>query len=181
MSTLNEVITPVEAAKLLNISTKQVQRLCSAGKFSARQDESGRWLILRASVIDKNFQSNKELFKELADLVHMIYENVDEEKYQKLNFHSHGDYHDLMLGGIPENLIKVHQAFKRMSDITIHSGEEVASAIESTKAKFLERFEENENLFDLNNQNEDAINYGYYLMQSLKNMKKIETKKRKQK
>lgn len=57
MNLLNEVITVHEAAEILGGSTRanlrKVQRYCVQGKYTARQDAKGTWLILKSSVMNK--------------------------------------------------------------------------------------------------------------------------------
>ena len=49
MSVLDQVITASEAAALLGVTTRQVQRLCKAGKLDNRYAD-GVYLITRESV-----------------------------------------------------------------------------------------------------------------------------------
>lgn len=46
---LNQVITAQEAALILGVTMRQVQRLCKAGKLECRYAD-GIWLILKSSV-----------------------------------------------------------------------------------------------------------------------------------
>jgi len=48
-SPLEQVITAQEASKLLEVTVRQVQRLCKSGKLTARYAD-GVWLILKSSV-----------------------------------------------------------------------------------------------------------------------------------
>lgn len=59
MSTIDEIITVFEACQIVkqqegeadyHILRKRVQRRCLSGKYTARQDEKGTWLILKSSV-----------------------------------------------------------------------------------------------------------------------------------
>lgn len=47
--TILQVITVQEAAEILNVTPRQVQRLCEQGKFKCRK-ANGTWLILRSSL-----------------------------------------------------------------------------------------------------------------------------------
>ena len=49
MTILDQVITASEAARLLGVSARQVQRLCQSGKLDSRTSD-GVYLILRSSV-----------------------------------------------------------------------------------------------------------------------------------
>lgn len=49
MSILDEVLTVNEVSKILNVTPRQVQRLCKSGKLIARYAD-GIWLILKSSV-----------------------------------------------------------------------------------------------------------------------------------
>lgn len=49
MNSLNEVVTVQEAAEILGINVRQVQRLCEKGKYKCRK-ANGTWLILRSSL-----------------------------------------------------------------------------------------------------------------------------------
>lgn len=50
MNLLTQVITVAEAVQLSGFHVRKVQRLCKSGKFVARQDYKGVWLILKSSV-----------------------------------------------------------------------------------------------------------------------------------
>lgn len=49
MNKLDEVITVQEAAEILGVTPRQIQRLCEQGKFKCRKAK-GTWLILRSSL-----------------------------------------------------------------------------------------------------------------------------------
>jgi chemotaxis signal transduction protein len=46
---LDEVLTVNEVSKILNVTPRQVQRMCKAGKLTTRYAD-GIWLILKSSV-----------------------------------------------------------------------------------------------------------------------------------
>ena len=47
--TILQVITVQEAAEILCVTPRQIQRLCEQGKFKCRKAK-GTWLILRSSL-----------------------------------------------------------------------------------------------------------------------------------
>lgn len=55
---IDQVITVHEAAEMIGGATRanlrKVQRYCAQGKYTARQDIAGTWLILKSSVKQEN-------------------------------------------------------------------------------------------------------------------------------
>ncbi|MCC3376873.1 helix-turn-helix domain-containing protein [Cohnella sp. REN36] len=57
MNPLDEVLTVTEAAALLRVTPRQVQRLCKSGKLVSRYAD-GIYLILRQSAVDYIAKTN---------------------------------------------------------------------------------------------------------------------------
>ena len=58
MPTIDDWLTPKEAADLLNSTDRWIMRLCKAQRLTA-QKKGGRWLVLRQSVLDYRDQRER--------------------------------------------------------------------------------------------------------------------------
>ncbi|MFS0727961.1 helix-turn-helix domain-containing protein [Paenibacillus sp. 1P07SE] len=49
---LEKVLTAIEAAEMLDVTRRQISRLCALGKLTHRKDNAGNLLITKESVIE---------------------------------------------------------------------------------------------------------------------------------